>query len=498
MARWPPPAARSNAVQPCASAASTGQAEVEQATHRIGVADDRGGRHVAGLQRAPGQRPAAPVEPVGEIAAARRPAPRRAASGHRRRACPAMAPCAISVFNAGFAAERGGQVQRGHAVAVAGIEIDAVREQPLDHAHPAQAHRERQRRIAGGRGAQRIGAAFEQFQRELFQAASGLVAVRAGGEEARQAAAAGRRHRVPQQRLQRRQARPGPARATRTSPCRPCLRARRHRRPAPAASRCARPTAARPDRAAGRRSSAGDQQLAAGRDRVRRAALAQAVAQQGQRRAIRRRHVDASSSSATADGSAIGGIERGDQRPAPGRGGVVDRALAVAVGGVADRRPARAGAAPAPATARRRVQASISALRPSASVARDVGTRAASQRARSAARLPPRAASSTGVRPCGVARLHVGAGGEQRGDDLGVPGDARLRAMRCGRRASRASTLALCLSSSCTPATSSSSPPAAASSAGVAAPSRVRAWRRVRAGNAPAASCRRRRRCRAA
>src|SRR5690606_19228454 len=76
-------------------------------------------------------------------------------------------------------------------------------QQAFDQAVPAQVHRQRQRRIAGRRGGERVDAGVEQVQRTLLQRAPGLVAGDAGGEEARQAAGAGRRGAVAQQRLQR-------------------------------------------------------------------------------------------------------------------------------------------------------------------------------------------------------------------------------------------------------------------------------------------------------
>lgn len=48
------------------------QAEIDQATHRIGVADHRGRRYIRLAQAAVRQRPDAPVQPVGQVAAADR------------------------------------------------------------------------------------------------------------------------------------------------------------------------------------------------------------------------------------------------------------------------------------------------------------------------------------------------------------------------------------------------------------------------------------------
>ena len=152
-------------------------------------------------------------------------------------------------------------------------------------------------------------------------------------------------------------------------------------------------------------------------------------------------------------------------RPASGFGGEVDRALAVAGRRGRDRRPAPASAAPATAGTDSAVQASISALRPSPSIAVASGTgrgqRIAAPRHGRRARLP-----ASGVRPAPSRACTSAPAAEQRGDDVGMAGVGRLRAGRCGRWPSRVSTLALCLSSSCTPAGSSSSVAAAASSTG--------------------------------
>ena len=237
------------------------QAEVEQAAHGIGVADDRRGRHVVGEQRAVRQRPAAPVEPVGEVAAARRQrdAERRLAIGGeqvRRRAL------RDQPLQHRLAAERGGQVQRAHAVAVARIEVDADREQALDQSRPAQPHRQRQRRVAGGGGGERVGAAFEQVQRAGFESARGVVAGRAGAEEAREPAAAGGRHAARAAAPQRRQRRARRGRAAANSGVSPRRVAdRRDRRLARAATRSVSAAAALSASCSSAPSSAGAQQL---------------------------------------------------------------------------------------------------------------------------------------------------------------------------------------------------------------------------------------------
>ena len=79
-------------------------------------------------------------------------------------------------------------------------------------------------------------------------------------------------------------------------------------------------------------------------------------------------------------------------------------------------------------------------------------------------------AAACGIEPrraaVDVARLHVGAGGEQGFDDLDVA--ATRGFVQRAAAGIAASAFALCLSSKCTPATSSSSVPAAASNAGAA------------------------------
>ena len=88
------------------------------------------------------------------------------------------APWAINAFSA---ASRPSAAARCSAVMPCesrAIEVDAVRDEPFDHAQPAQPHRERERRIAGGRRRVGIGAAFEQVEREQFERAAGVVARR--------------------------------------------------------------------------------------------------------------------------------------------------------------------------------------------------------------------------------------------------------------------------------------------------------------------------------
>ena len=68
---------------------------------------------------------------------------------------------------------------------------------------PAQANGQRQRRIAGRRTRERIGAAVQQFQRQVFQRGDIAPAGVAGGQESGETARARRRHGVAQQHAQR-------------------------------------------------------------------------------------------------------------------------------------------------------------------------------------------------------------------------------------------------------------------------------------------------------
>ncbi len=96
-------------------------------------------------------------------------------------------------------------MQGGHAVAVAGFAVDATLEQGVLQAQPTQAHRQRQRRIAGAGMGEGIGTALEQFECELLLPARAAVVLDAGAEETGQSAGTGGRDAVAQQHVQGRQ-----------------------------------------------------------------------------------------------------------------------------------------------------------------------------------------------------------------------------------------------------------------------------------------------------
>ena len=173
--------------------------QFQQAPHRVGIAGHRRGGHVGRAQGAPRQRPAAPVQPVGQVATA-------TGQGHAEgglaigRARLRRGALGDQPAQGRFAAQRGGQVQGGHAMAIAGLAVDPGLQQRFEQAQPAQAHGQRQRRItavgqrplARQRGGEGIGATVEQVQGQLLVAAPGLVALHAGGQEAGQSAGTGR------------------------------------------------------------------------------------------------------------------------------------------------------------------------------------------------------------------------------------------------------------------------------------------------------------------
>lgn len=107
------------------------------------------------------------------------------------------------LFEDRLAAQRGGQMQRSHAVLVARIQRYADPDQTRNDLSPAQPYRQRQRWIARRCCGERIGAAIEQVQREFFQSPISAVGGDAGGEKARKATRAGRRYAVAQQCLDR-------------------------------------------------------------------------------------------------------------------------------------------------------------------------------------------------------------------------------------------------------------------------------------------------------
>ena len=178
------------------------ESQIQQAAHRVGVADHRRRRQVGGSQRAARQRPATPVQPIGQIAAA-------AGQRHTQRSLAVggagIRTCALGdqLAQRKLAAQCGGQVQRGHAVAVAGFAIHADVQQAVQQSRPTQPHCQRQRRVAQRRSREGIGAAFQQIAGELFQSTPDLLAARAGVEEARQSTGTRRRGRAAQQHLHR-------------------------------------------------------------------------------------------------------------------------------------------------------------------------------------------------------------------------------------------------------------------------------------------------------
>lgn len=177
------------------------QTEVDQATHRIGIAGHCGSRHIRFAQRAARQRPDAPIQPAGQIAAADR-------QRHAQRGLPIgsarfrRGAVFDQQFQRGVAAQRGGQMQRRHAVAVARFAVHAMFQQPLLQAQPTQPHRQRQRRIVGSRRSERVGTTFEQLERELFQPARCRVVLHAGAQQPGQTTGTRWRDAMPQQRLQ--------------------------------------------------------------------------------------------------------------------------------------------------------------------------------------------------------------------------------------------------------------------------------------------------------
>ena len=165
------------------------QAQVQQAAHAVEVAHHRGGRHVVCTQRPPGQRPAAPVQPCGQVTPA-------GGQRHAQRGLPIggatvrRGTCRHQRFDRVFLTQRGRQMQRAHAAAVACIQVHTGRDQLLQHARPLQAHRQRDRRIACRRHAEWIRAAFQQLEGEGFIACTTRRG-QAGRHVPRQATATG-------------------------------------------------------------------------------------------------------------------------------------------------------------------------------------------------------------------------------------------------------------------------------------------------------------------
>ena len=178
------------------------EAQHQQAPHGVGIAGHGGGGQVFRLQRATRQRPATPVQPVGDIApsAGQRHAQRGLAIGRTHAGVGAVAH---QRAQRGFAPQRGAQMQGGHAATISRIQVDAGQHQRFQQPHPAQPHHQRQRRITFCRSGKWIGAALQQFQPQLLKPTRAMIAPHAGREEARQPTGTGRRHVMTQQRAQR-------------------------------------------------------------------------------------------------------------------------------------------------------------------------------------------------------------------------------------------------------------------------------------------------------
>ncbi len=229
-------------------------------------------------------------------------------------------------------------MQCGHAMAVARFAIDTGLEQGLLQAQPAQAHRQRQRRITGRRGGERIGATFQQFQCQLFQATGGLVVLRTRGEEACQATASGRRQATLQHDLQRRH-RVDAARQQ-----------REHRRVGAGVTHVGIGTVGQQpiDRTRLQRQFRIEQQATqffrlaqlGQRGHAFGVAEAQRFTQQGQRRTVRQQATGTGGFAALGQAitdrgrQRIGGVQQSHDRPAAGFGSVVHRTATDRIGGI--------------------------------------------------------------------------------------------------------------------------------------------------------------------
>ncbi len=392
------------------------QTEVDQASHRIGIASHRGRGHVRFAQRTAWQRPDPPVQPVGQIAPADR-------QRHAQRGLPVGSACfrrgalLDQQFQRGIAAQRGGQMQRGHAMAVARFAVHAVFQQPLLQAQPAQPHGQRQRRIASCRRRKRGGAAFKQFHCELLQPARCRIVLHAGAEQPGQATCTGRRHAVTQQHLQRWHR----LHATREQ--------RKHRHVAAGIAHFGIGAVAQQPvhRIGVERQMRVVQQAtefvraAQSRQRVQAIALAelQAFAQQHQRRAIGQHRHAGGVAMRIADGSRQGivGVEQLHDRPTPGFGGHVHGATAMHIDAVGRHLQIEQAAD----QRRRHAVGSAGQHHRVAAVAVDgqhIGLARDQAFEHRAARLtrgiqPRRAAEQ-------IARFQIGAGRQQRFDDVAV------------------------------------------------------------------------------
>ncbi len=177
--------------------------QVEQALHRFQIAGDGRGRQVDGLQGSSGQRPASPFEPMAQVVA----------TGGERHSQRGLAVRRAQVrqragtdhgAHRGFATERRGDVDRRLAARITAVGIHALRQQGFEQALPAEADGQHDRGILARHRAEGIGAALEQRQRGLLGAARDVLAALAGNQETRQPAAAANRLAAIEQALQRR------------------------------------------------------------------------------------------------------------------------------------------------------------------------------------------------------------------------------------------------------------------------------------------------------
>ena len=166
-----------------------GQIEIEQSLHGFGRTGHRRRRQVRRLQASSRQRPAAPFEPMTEIAPSGR-------QGHAqggltvRRTRIGLRTMPDQGAQRAFAAQRCGDVHGRVTARVALVRIDARGEGRFEQALPTEADRQDDRRILTRRRGENVGAAFEQHQRELLVTAVDVLAAETGAQVARQAAGA--------------------------------------------------------------------------------------------------------------------------------------------------------------------------------------------------------------------------------------------------------------------------------------------------------------------
>ena len=327
-----------------------------------------------------------------------------------------------------------------------------MREQAVEQARPAQAHRQRQRRVAGRRRRRT-----DRRRGRAGRARSAPARARpVRWRRRRRGSARGRR--APAGDTPRRAApaatatRRGRGRAGRTAGCRRWRRGLRRRRRAPAASRSGAAAARASPSCSSAPSSAGDSRRARPPSSAPRPSL-QAFAQQRGGRAVGQRRIAASSALADRGRQRVG-ADRARRPAASGRLRRRGRPRAcrrVACVGIDAELEQALG--PAPAWRCSAMQASTSALRPCASTAalRRAAARQVLEQASSTSAWPPRAASSSGVRP-GRRALPASAPAASSASTISTWPAQAASCSALRPSPSRASTLALCLSSSCTPA----------------------------------------------